>query len=243
MASLIDLSQLSWRFQNAGAALFEDLSLSIAPGEFVAIVGGSGVGKSTLLRLVNGLLPASSGQVRLNTRPAPGRREQAIVFQDARLMPWRSVRGNIRFALQALGLDKNEIERRIDSVLSLTGLTELGGRWPHQLSGGQAQRVGIARALAVEPAILLMDEPFSAIDALTRASLQTELLRIWQQTQAAVLFVTYDLDEATLLADRVVVLGGSPARVVEDRVIQLPRPRNRQTAKFHREVASLADCL
>ena len=225
MASLIDLSQLSWRFQNAGAALFEDLSLSIAPGEFVAIVGGSGVGKSTLLRLVNGLLPASSGQVRLNTRPAPGRREQAIVFQDARLMPWRSVRGNIRFALQALGLDKNEIERRIDSVLSLTGLTELGGRWPHQLSGGQAQRVGIARALAVEPAILLMDEPFSAIDALTRASLQTELLRIWQQTQAAVLFVTHDLDEATLLADRVVVLGGSPARVVEDRVIQLPRPR------------------
>ena len=243
MASLIDLSQLSWRFQNAGAALFEDLSLSIAPGEFVAIVGGSGVGKSTLLRLVNGLLPASSGQVRLNTRPTPGRREQAIVFQDARLMPWRSVRGNIRFALQALGLDKKEIERRIDSVLNLTGLTELGGRWPHQLSGGQAQRVGIARALAVEPAILLMDEPFSAIDALTRASLQTELLRIWQQTQAAVLFVTHDLDEATLLADRVVVLGGSPARVVEDRVIQLPRPRNRQTAEFHREVASLADCL
>ena len=243
MASLIDLSQLSWRFKNAGAALFEDLSLSIAPGEFVAIVGGSGVGKSTLLRLVNGLLPASSGQVRLNTRPTPGRREQAIVFQDARLMPWRSVRGNIRFALQALGLDKNEIERRIDSVLSLTGLTELGGRWPHQLSGGQAQRVGIARALAVEPAILLMDEPFSAIDALTRASLQTELLRIWQRTQAAVLFVTHDLDEATLLADRVVVLGGSPARVVEDRVIQLPRPRNRQTAEFHREVASLADCL
>ena len=243
MASLIDLSQLSWRFQNAGAALVEDLSLSIAPGEFVAIVGGSGVGKSTLLRLVNGLLPASSGQVRLNTRPAPGRREQAIVFQDARLMPWRSVRGNIRFALQALGLDKNEIERRIDTVLNLTGLTELGDRWPHQLSGGQAQRVGIARALAVEPAILLMDEPFSAIDALTRASLQTELLRIWQQTQAAVLFVTHDLDEATLLADRVVVLGGSPARVVEDRVIQLPRPRNRQTAEFHREVASLADCL
>lgn len=243
MASLIDLSQLSWRFQNAGAALFEDLSLSIAPGEFVAIVGGSGVGKSTLLRLVNGLLPASSGQVRLNTRPAPGRREQAIVFQDARLMPWRSVRGNIRFALQALGLDKNEIERRIDTVLNLTGLTELGDRWPHQLSGGQAQRVGIARALAVEPAILLMDEPFSAIDALTRASLQTELLRIWQQTQAAVLFVTHDLDEATLLADRVVVLGGSPARVVEDRVIQLARPRNRQTAEFHREVASLADCL
>lgn len=243
MASLIDLSQLSWRFQNAGAALFEDLSLSIAPGEFVAIVGGSGVGKSTLLRLVNGLLPASSGQVRLNTRPAPGRREQAIVFQDARLMPWRSVRGNIRFALQALGLDKNEIERRIDTVLNLTGLTELGDRWPHQLSGGQAQRVGIARALAVEPAILLMDEPFSAIDALTRASLQTELLRIWQQTQAAVLFVTHDLDEATLLADRVVVLGGAPARVVEDRVIQLARPRNRQTAEFHREVASLADCL
>lgn len=243
MASLIDLSQLSWRFQNAGAALFEDLSLSIAPGEFVAIVGGSGVGKSTLLRLVNGLLPASSGQVRLNTRPAPGRREQAIVFQDARLMPWRSVRGNIRFALQALGLDKNEIERRIDTVLNLMGLTELGDRWPHQLSGGQAQRVGIARALAVEPAILLMDEPFSAIDALTRASLQTELLRIWQQTQAAVLFVTHDLDEATLLADRVVVLGGSPARVVEDRVIQLARPRNRQTAEFHREVASLADCL
>ena len=243
MASLIDLSQLSWRFQNAGAALFEDLSLSIAPGEFVAIVGGSGVGKSTLLRLVNGLLPASSGQVRLNTRPAPGRREQAIVFQDARLMPWRSVRGNIRFALQALGLDKNEIERRINTVLNLTGLTELGDRWPHQLSGGQAQRVGIARALAVEPAILLMDEPFSAIDALTRASLQTELLRIWQQTQAAVLFVTHDLDEATLLADRVVVLGGSPARVVEDRVIQLPRPRNRQTAEFHCEVASLANCL
>lgn len=236
MASLIDIGQLTWRYPNAENALFNDLSLQIKPGEFVAIVGGSGVGKSTLLRLVNGLIEAESGTVALNTRNENDRRGHAMVFQDSRLLPWKTVAGNLEFALKALKLSKAERAKRINESLALTGLSDFADRYPHQLSGGQAQRVGIARALSVKPSVLLMDEPFSAIDAITRKNLQLELLRVWEQTEAAVLFVTHDIDEAVTLADRIIVLGGAPARIVSDESVNLPRPRLRSEAAFHVEV-------
>jgi NitT/TauT family transport system ATP-binding protein len=243
MAALINIEALRWRYELAAQPLFDGLNLQVKRNEFVAIVGGSGVGKSTLLRLVNGLIQAESGDVQVNSPAPAGGRTHAMVFQDARLLPWRRVAGNIRFALDGMGLARAEVDRRVDRVLALTGLIEFAQRWPHQLSGGQAQRVGIARALAVNPSILLMDEPFSAIDALTRTALQQELLALWHTTDSAVLFVTHDIDEAVILADRVIVLGGAPAHVVCDEAVGLARPRDRQTPQFHQRVAYFAQAL
>lgn len=240
MASVIEFDRISYLHPGADAPVIQDLSLTIEAGEFVAIVGGSGVGKSTLLRAAAGLIAPSNGDVRLMLPQLPGRRRRAVVFQDGRLLPWRTVADNVAYGLETLGINANEQQLRIKEALQLTGLSEFGERWPHQLSGGQVQRVGIARALAVQPDLLLMDEPFSAVDALTRRNLQAELIRIWQATQAAVMFVTHDIDEAVFLADRVIVLGGSPANVVENLQIDLPRPRNRSDAAFADYVAHLS---
>ena len=147
-------------------------------------------------------------------------------------MPWRRVGANVAYGLEGLGLPRAEREQRVNAALRQVGLAHLKDRWPHQLSGGQAQRVGIARALAVQPDLLLMDEPFSAVDALTRQALQDELVQVWQRSAAAVLFVTHDIDEAVFLADTVIVLGGSPAGVSARIDIDLPRPRDRGTAEF-----------
>lgn len=243
MASVIEFDGLAYRHPGAAEPVIQDLSLDIAAGSFVAVVGGSGVGKSTLLRTAAGLLTPAAGEMRFNLPQRPGRRRRAIVFQDGRLLPWRTVAGNIAYGLETLGINRTEQAARVDAALQLTGLTQLHERWPHQLSGGQAQRVGIARALAVEPDILLMDEPFSAVDALTRRNLQTELIRIWQATNSAVLFVTHDIDEAVYLADRVVVLGNRPATVVENLAIDLPRPRDRNAPEFARYAAHLSSWL
>lgn len=243
MASVIEFDRLAYRHPGAAEPVIQDLSLDIAAGSFVAVVGGSGVGKSTLLRTAAGLLTPAAGEMRFNLPQRPGRRRRAIVFQDGRLLPWRTVAGNIAYGLETLGIDRAEQAARVDEALQLTGLAQLHERWPHQLSGGQAQRVGIARALAVKPDILLMDEPFSAVDALTRRNLQTELIRIWQATNSAVLFVTHDIDEAVYLADRVVVLGNRPATVVENLAIDLPRPRDRDAPEFTHYVAHLSSWL
>jgi NitT/TauT family transport system ATP-binding protein len=243
MASVLKVTDLAYRYANTGQPVFEMLSLSVEPGEFIAVVGGSGVGKSTLLRCVAGLVRPSAGAVRLNVASRPASRRHAFVFQDGRLMPWRRLKSNIAYGLKGLRLSHQEREERINEVLSLTMITELARRWPHQLSGGQIQRGGIARALAVHPELLLMDEPFSAVDAITRQKLQDELLGIWRKTGAAVLFVTHDIEEAVYLADRVVVLSGTPAHIKLDQRIDLLRPRGRNADDLQRIAHAIAQAL
>lgn len=226
MASLLSVRGLTLRYPGAARPVIEGLDLDVAPGEFVALVGGSGVGKSTLLRCVAGLIEPEQGEVSLGVALRPGRRRRAIVFQDGRLMPWRSLAANVAYGLEGLGLSRKECRERVAEVLELTRLSELGDRYPHQLSGGQSQRGGIARALAVKPDLLLMDEPFSAVDALTRRALQDEVVRVWAASGAAVIFVTHDIHEAAFLADRVLVLAGAPAVIRLDRRTGVARPRD-----------------
>ncbi len=226
--SVIDIAGLGLVFERGGERneVLRDFDLTVKRGEFLAIVGPSGVGKSTLLRVVAGLARPSRGTVRINAARA-GRQPTALVFQDARLLPWRRVRSNVAFGLEAAGLPRAERNARADAALDFVGLKALGDRWPHQLSGGQRQRVSLARALAIEPEVLLMDEPFSALDAITRETLQDELIRVWQKSGKTVLFVTHDIDEAVYLADRIIVLAGSPGRTVAVHEIDAHRPRNR----------------
>ncbi|WP_353224797.1 ABC transporter ATP-binding protein [Salinisphaera sp. C84B14] len=225
--ALLTLDDVGYRYPGSDRLVFEGLDFSIGAGEFVALVGGSGVGKSTVLRCVAGLIEPGVGRIDTPSRTDHGTRPSAVVFQDTRLLPWRSIRANVGYGLSGLGLSRAERDARIDEVLELIGMAELGGRWPHEISGGQAQRVGLARALAVRPHILLMDEPFSAVDALTRTRLQDELLTIWQRLNMAVLFVTHDIAEAAYLAERVCVMRGTPARLVFDEAVPAPYPRER----------------
>ena len=243
MAAVASLESVSLCFPGAAAPLFSGLTFAIEPGEFAVVVGASGAGKSTLLRIIAGLLEPSEGTVRRPAGAAAGRRRIALVFQEPRLMPWRSVIGNVELGLEGLGLGTEERARRAREALSLVGLAEHAARWPHALSGGQRQRVGIARALAVEPDLLLMDEPFGALDAITREGLQDELLRIWQKTQKSILFVTHDIDEATYLGDRVLLLGGAPATIRATYRIEARRPRARSDPAAQKIAASVKSDL
>ena len=234
MAPVIDISDLS--IVLGGNTILQDFTLRVEKGEFIAVVGASGVGKSTLLRIIAGLIPAAKGRAEVKTEPAADRRPYAMVFQDARLLPWRRVLRNVEFGAEGLKIGRAERRERAEQALALVGLGDHAARYPHQLSGGQRQRVAIARALAVAPEILLMDEPFGALDAITRAGLQDELVRLWRETGKTIIFVTHDIDEAVYLADRVVLLGGKPGRIQSEHRVQTPRPRPRD----HVEAQSLA---
>src|ERR1700739_1592733 len=192
-----------------------DISLEIRPREFLAILGPSGCGKSTLLYLVGGFLPTEAGRIVVKGKPvtAPGP-DRGIVFQHFALFPWKSVRANILYGLERQGLPRAERERRAQAFIDLVGLTGFEDSFPSHLSGGMKQRTAIARTLAFDPKILLMDEPFGALDAQTRHLMQSELLRIWQRTPKTVIFVTHDVQEAVYLADRVVVMSARPGRIM-----------------------------
>jgi NitT/TauT family transport system ATP-binding protein len=203
------------------------VSFDVRQGEIVSLIGESGCGKTTLLRIVQGLIRLDAGSILVDGAPveAPGR-DRGFVFQQASLLPWRTARENVEFGLELQGVAKAERMRRAMELLDLIGLAHAAGQYPHELSGGMQQRIGLARALAIDPAILLMDEPFSALDAQTREVLQHELMRIHEKTAKTTLFVTHDLDEAVYLSDRVVVLAAKPGRVkkIVDIPFQHPRP-------------------
>lgn len=211
----------------------QDIDLEVMDGEFVCVLGPSGCGKTTLLRIIAGLEPKSSGSMTLKGKeiegPGPDR---GMVFQEFALFPWRSVRRNVEFGLEIKSMPSEKRKETSQKYIDLVGLKGFEDSHPNQLSGGMKQRVGIARALANEPAILLMDEPFGALDAQTRNQMQKELLRIWSETRKTVIFITHSVDEAVFLADRVVVLTSRPGRIKTIHKIDLPRPRNRANQEF-----------
>jgi NitT/TauT family transport system ATP-binding protein len=204
----------------------DNLDLQIYEGEFLAICGPSGCGKTTFLNAVDGLLPINGGEIRLDgkliTKPGPDR---AMVFQQASLLPWRTVRKNVAYPLELRGPRSKEARDRVQRYISLVGLEGFEEAYPHELSGGMQQRANLARALAADPEILLMDEPFAALDAQTREFMQQELLKVWSQTNKTVLFITHQIDEAIFLADRVVVMSARPGRIKAIFDIDIPRPR------------------
>ena len=206
----------------------EGVSLTMRQGQFISLIGPSGCGKSTLLRIVAGILKTTSGQVVVEgTSPLEAQRAHrfGFVFQDPVLLPWLTVQENVELLTELVGIAPQERQRRATDLLRLVGLADCEGMRPDQLSGGMRQRVSIARALALEPAILLMDEPFSALDEFQRELLNSELLRIWSERQSSVLFVTHHIEEAVFLSDRVMVMSPAPGRFVEEVEIDLPRPR------------------
>jgi NitT/TauT family transport system ATP-binding protein len=228
----------------------DGVDFSVSAGEFVALVGRSGCGKSSLLYAIDGLLPLSGGRIALDdvTVSAPGR-DRALVFQSPTLFPWRNVVGNVKYGIEAV--DRGGADERANELVRLVGLEGFENHHPHQLSGGMQQRVNLARALAVDPEVLLLDEPFSALDAQTRDLMQSELLRIWHARNAGtrgltMVFVTHDIGEAVFLSDRVVVFTPRPGRVREIVTIDLPRPRDAQikrTLEFQAYVERISALL
>jgi len=235
-AQNISLSYFQPRTNTRLAAL-DGVNLAVAEGEFVAIVGPSGCGKTTFLSIVDGLIRATAGRILVDgevvTRPGSDR---AVVFQDASLLPWRTVLGNVRYGLECLGVAAAEARERAKNLIALVGLAGFEHHYPHELSGGMQQRVNLARALVVDPKILVMDEPFASLDAQTRELMQEELLRIWATARKTVLFITHQIDEAIYLADRVVVFSGRPGQVKDSILVDIERPRPigiKRQARFH----------
>jgi NitT/TauT family transport system ATP-binding protein len=202
----------------------ERIDLEIPEGQFLSIVGPSGCGKSTLLKIVNGLLPTYEGEIDMRM-PASGGSSDAMVFQDASLFPWFNVLSNVSYGLRCLGVPRKEAQERALPMIKMVGLAGFEAKYPYQLSGGMQQRANLARALTLDPEILLMDEPFAALDAQTRELMQAELMRITGEAHKTVLFITHQIDEAIFLADRVVVMSARPGRIIADIPIDLPRPR------------------
>ena len=232
MADFIRVERVAKRF-GAFQAL-EGADLHIDEGEFICLIGASGCGKSTLLRIIAGFETATEGYVFVNgqqvTAPGP---ERGMVFQDYGLFPWLSVRDNIGFGPVARGLPKRQVRETVDRFIEMIGLEKFADNYPHQLSGGMKQRVAIARVLANDARVVLMDEPFGALDAMTRERLQDELLEIWARTRLTVIFVTHAIEEAILLADRVVAMSPGPGRIVSQTPVELARPRDVSSVAFN----------
>jgi NitT/TauT family transport system ATP-binding protein len=221
----IDISKLRREYlsEQGSVVALDDVDLRVAPGEFLCIVGPSGCGKSTLLRILAGLDRQTGGSIRVDA--AGWAIENAMVFQESGLFPWMNVETNVGFGLSTRGVRADEIAPRVEAALKLVGLTKFRKHYPHQLSGGMRQRSAIARAFVTEPAMLLMDEPFAALDAQNRVILQAELVRLWEQTGKTVIYVTHSIEEALLMGDRTVVMTAQPGRI--KRIVDVPFPHPR----------------
>jgi NitT/TauT family transport system ATP-binding protein len=234
---VVSVNGLTKTFPRGNVTALQDIDLQIDPGEFVSLIGPSGCGKSTLLRVIGDLIEPSAGSVVINGKPAPtarADRDYGIVFQDAVLFDWRTVSKNIALPLEMLGWDRRRRLDRVREMLELVELAGFGDHHPWQLSGGMQQRVAIARALAFEPKLLLMDEPFGALDEMTRERLNLELLSIWQQLRSTVVFVTHSISEAVFLSTRVVVMSPRPGRITGVVAIDVPYPRTVETRELPR---------
>jgi len=233
----------SFRSQRSAESIqvFDDISFEVFPSEFISLVGPSGCGKTTFLRILDGLIPRDEGEILLDgkavIKPGP---DKGFVFQDSSLLLWRTVVDNVILGLELQGIDKREARKKAEHYIALVGLKGFEQHYPHELSGGMQQRVNLARALIVDPEILLMDEPFASLDAQTREIMQAELLKMWRQTRKTVIFVTHQIEEAIYLSDRVVVFSARPAKIREIVKINLPRPRS-LTVKRSQTFLDLAD--
>jgi NitT/TauT family transport system ATP-binding protein len=247
--SVVEIKNVTKTFPRGNVTALENIDLSLRPGEFVSLIGPSGCGKSTLLRVIGDLIEPSSGTVTVNGKPAKQARrdhDYGIVFQDSVLFDWRTVAKNIQLPLELLGWDRRRRKQRVDEMLELVELTSFADHDPWQLSGGMQQRVSIARALAFEPALLLMDEPFGALDEMTRERLNLELLSIWQKLSSTVVFVTHSISEAVFLSTRVVVMSPRPGRIAGLVDVDLPYPRTvetREEPRFFELVTDVRELL
>ena len=235
----IELRGVEKIYQTAQGELeaLSNINLCVDEGEFLCIIGPSGCGKSTLLRILAGLYQQSAGEVVVNKNGASNRPTNAVVFQEYAIFPWRTVSDNVAFGLEMRGVPRGECEKRTSAYLSKVGLTQFANHYPYQLSGGMKQRVALARALATDPEILLMDEPFGALDAQTRSVLQEELVRIWEEEKKTVVYITHSIEEAIMLGDRVVLMTARPGKIKSTYEVALPRPRSlqlRTTPEYNR---------
>jgi NitT/TauT family transport system ATP-binding protein len=248
-APVVALTGVRKEFGRGGVVALEGIDLEVAAGELVSLIGPSGCGKSTLLRIVGDLTPPTSGEVVVNgksARQARVDRDYGMVFQDAVLYDWRTVAKNIALPLEMLGWDRKRRAERVEEMVGLVELTGFEGHHPWELSGGMQQRVAIARALSFDPALLLMDEPFGALDEMTRERLNMELLRIWQQAESTILFVTHSISEAVFLSTRVVVISRRPGRIAGIVAVDLPQPRTvetREDPRFFELVTEVRELL
>lgn len=226
--------------QERDVVALDNVDLDVQKGEFISLVGPSGCGKTTLLRIIDGLDASDSGTIELEGKKLTGiSQDMAYVFQDINLLPWRSVRGNVELGLEARGVEKAERQRIATECLEMVGLKDVMNVPPYTLSGGMQQRVGVARALAVKPKVLLMDEPFGQLDNFTREALQAEVALLWEQLGITIVFVTHDVDESIFLSDRIVVMHRSPGRIVDILDVNLPRPRTQADFRGESETIEL----
>jgi NitT/TauT family transport system ATP-binding protein len=241
---MLRLARISRSFQRRDQPVLHEFDLDVKPDEFVTLLGPSGCGKTTLLRIVAGLLPPTAGEVLLNGKLSMGpSRDKAYVFQHFNLLPWRTAIANVAYGLELQHVAKADRLQRARGYLELVGLSGAEDLYPSELSGGMKQRVGIARALAIEPRLLLMDEPFGALDALTREYLQGELQRIWTAKRLTVLFVTHSIDEAIYLSDRIVIMGANPGRILREIAVDFPRPRSDQDIRATKQYRELRQTI